>query len=90
MKKVHVYISGRVQGVFFRAETQRAAVCLQLTGWVRNTEDGLVEAVFEGEDRDIDKMLAWCQTGPPHARVDQVIVEEEPFTGDYPNFKIAF
>ncbi|MBP1710493.1 MAG: acylphosphatase [Deltaproteobacteria bacterium] len=90
MKKVHVYISGRVQGVFFRAETQRAAVCLQLTGWVRNTEDGSVEAVFEGEDRDIDKMLAWCQTGPPHARVDQVIVEEEPFTGDYPNFKIAF
>jgi len=90
MKKVHVYISGRVQGVFFRAETQRAAVCLQLTGWVRNTEDGRVEAVFEGEDRDIDKMLAWCQTGPPHASVDQVIVEEEPFTGDYPNFKIAF
>ena len=90
MKKVHVYISGRVQGVFFRAETQRAAVCLHLTGWVRNTEDGRVEAVFEGEDGDIDKMLAWCHTGPPHARVDQVIADEEHFTGDYPNFKIAF
>ena len=90
MKRAHVYISGRVQGVFFRAETQRAAVCLNLTGWVRNMKDGRVEAVFEGEEPDIDKMLTWCQTGPPHARVDQVIIEEEPFTGDYPNLKIAF
>jgi acylphosphatase len=90
MKRVHVYINGRVQGVFFRAETQRAAVCLNLTGWVRNMRDGRVEAIFEGEDRAIDQMLVWCQTGPPHARVEQVIIEEEPFTGDYPNFKIAF
>ncbi|PKN83404.1 MAG: acylphosphatase [Deltaproteobacteria bacterium HGW-Deltaproteobacteria-1] len=90
MKNVHVYISGRVQGVFFRAETQRTAVSLNLSGWVRNTEDGRVEAVFEGEDRDIDKMLAWCQTGPPRARVDQVIVEEEPGTTGYQNFKIVY
>jgi acylphosphatase len=90
MKRVHVYISGRVQGVFFRAETQRAAISLHLTGWVRNMEDGRVEAVFEGEDRNIDQMLAWCHTGPRQARVDQVIIEEEPFAADYPNFKIDY
>ena len=64
MKRVHVYISGRVQGVFFRAETQRTAIYLQLTGWVRNMEDGRVEAVFEGEDGNIDQMLAWCHNRP--------------------------
>ena len=89
-RRVHIFISGRVQGVSFRAHLWKEANAHKVTGWVRNLPDGRVEAVFEGEDRDIDKMLAWCQSGPPHARVDQVIVEEEPFTGDYPNFKIAF
>ncbi|MHB8137629.1 MAG: acylphosphatase [Smithellaceae bacterium] len=90
MKRVHVYISGRVQGVFFRAETQRTAMNLRLTGWVRNMEDGRVEAVFEGEGQDIDKMLTWCHTGPPGARVDQVVIEEEPCAGSSQNFKIVY
>lgn len=88
MKRVHAYISGRVQRVFFRAETMRTALSLELTGWVRNTEDGRVEALFEGEDESVDRMLAWCRQGPPHARVDRVDMTEEPWRGDLQNFRI--
>jgi acylphosphatase len=90
MKRVHVYISGRVQGVFFRAETQRAAKGFNLTGWVRNMNDGRVEAVFEGEDANVDKMLAWCHQGPPHARVENDTIKEEPYTGEFRNFSIKY
>jgi len=90
MKKVHVYISGRVQGVFFRAETQHAAMSFNLTGWVRNMQDGRVEAVFEGEDENVDKMLDWCHIGPRAARVENVTVKEEPYTGDFQDFSIKY
>ncbi len=90
MKRVHVHISGRVQGVFFRAETQRAAVGFNATGWVRNVPDGRVEAVFEGEDENVDKMLAWCHIGPRAARVENVTVKEEPYTGDFQDFSIKY
>lgn len=90
MKRVHVIISGRVQGVFFRAETQRTAMNFNLAGWVRNTADGRVEAVFEGEDENVDKMIAWCHIGPPAARVQEVIAEEEPYTGEFRDFNIKY
>ncbi len=90
MKRMHVYISGRVQGVFFRAETQRAAKGFNLTGWVRNMADGRVEAVFEGVDANVDKMLAWCHIGPPAARVDEVLIEEEPCSGEFQDFNIKY
>jgi acylphosphatase len=90
MKRVHAYVSGRVQGVFFRAETQRVAVGFKLTGWVRNVPDGQVEAVFEGEDENVDKMLAWCHVGPPAARVENVAITEEPYTGEFRNFSIRY
>lgn len=90
MKRIHVYISGRVQGVFFRAETERKAKSLQLTGWVRNMPDRRVEAVFEGEDPAVDQMITWCHSGPPLARIDHVDVTEEPYRGNFSNFKISF
>jgi acylphosphatase len=90
MKRVHVHISGRVQGVFFRAETQSMAIKFNLTGWVRNTADGRVEAVFEGEDENVDKMLAWCRIGPPAARVENVTIKEELYTGEFRNFNIKY
>jgi acylphosphatase len=90
MKRVHAFISGRVQGVFFRAETQRAAIGFNLAGWVRNTADGRVEAVFEGEDENVDKMIAWCHIGPPAARVEKVLTEEEPYTGSFRDFSIKY
>jgi len=88
MKRIHVYISGIVQGVFFRAATRRAAADLNLTGWVRNMDDGRVEAVLEGEDSDVEKMIAWCKVGPPAAKVEKVVTAEEHYTGGFQDFSI--
>jgi acylphosphatase len=90
MKRVHVYIRGRVQGVFFRAETQRAAIGFNLTGWVRNMSDGRVEALFEGKDENVDKMLGWCHIGPPAARVKEVLTEEETYIGEFRDFSVKY
>ncbi|MCL5291750.1 MAG: acylphosphatase [Actinobacteria bacterium] len=79
MKRVRVIISGRVQGVFFRAYTRQEAESRGLRGWVRNLPDGRVEAVFEGDERAVDDMVAWCRVGPPAAAVTATdLVEEEP------------
>ena len=90
MKRIHVFISGKVQGVFFRAETKRAAKGFNLSGWVRNVPDGRVEAVFEGEDTNVEKMLAWCHIGPPAAIVQEVIATEETYIGEFRNFIIKY
>lgn len=72
-------IRGRVQGVFFRAETRDRASSLGLGGWVRNNPDGTVEAAFEGERERVESMVEWCRRGPPHADVDALDVAwEEP------------
>lgn len=82
MKRVHVYVSGRVQGVFFRAETERIALAHGLAGWVRNLPDGRVEAVFEGREAGVDAAVAWCREGPGWAEVDGVETVDELPTGD--------
>lgn len=81
MRRVRVRISGHVQGVFFRTSCARLAEELALSGWVRNVEGGGVEAVFEGADASVARMLAWCRVGPPLARVDRVGSVEEAPTG---------
>ena len=90
MKRMHVIISGRVQGVSFRAYTRETAVALKLTGWVRNLHDGSVETVFEGEDKNVESMLAWCRRGPRHAVVSDVDATEEPYTGEFRDFRITY
>lgn len=72
MKTVHAIVSGRVQGVWFRAWTAGEAVKLGLDGWVRNRKDGTVEALFSGTDADVAAMLEKCRKGPPLARVDAI------------------
>jgi acylphosphatase len=89
-KRFHVHISGRVQGVCFRANTLRAARSLGLTGWVRNLPDDRVEAVFEGQQKDAEAMLAWCRTGTAPARVDHVDVAEENVDGSFTSFDIVY
>lgn len=88
MKRVHVLVSGRVQGVAFRAGTRRTARSLNLTGWVMNLPDGRVEAVFEGRDPAVAAMLAWCRRGPEGARVDAIEIAEEPPSGKEDRFEI--
>ncbi len=69
---VHLYVSGIVQGVFFRAHTTRIARALGLTGWVRNLDDGRVEIKAQGARKSIDEFIAWCRHGPPAASVESV------------------
>ncbi|MBW2306897.1 MAG: acylphosphatase [Deltaproteobacteria bacterium] len=86
--RAHVVISGRVQGVFFRAETQAMAIQRGLSGWVRNLPDGRVEAVFEGEKDAVDRAIAWCRHGPRHARVDDTDVRWEEEISECQGFKV--
>ena len=72
IKRVHVLVSGRVQGVFFRAHTQEKARGLELAGWVRNLPDGRVELIAEGDETDLAALLEWVQVGPSSARVEGV------------------
>jgi acylphosphatase len=82
LTRVRVRISGRVQGVFFRAEARSRAESLGLAGWARNDADGSVEAVFEGDEARVRSMVEWCRRGPSGARVDDVEVETEEPTGE--------
>jgi acylphosphatase len=80
-KRVHVVVSGRVQGVFFRAECADRARAEGVAGFVRNIAGGPVEAAFKGEDAAVDTMVAWCHRGPSWARVQGVEATEETPTG---------
>jgi acylphosphatase len=81
-KRVKVLVSGRVQGVFYRAEAAERARKLGLGGYVRNASDGGVEAEFEGDEHDVDAMVEWCREGTPLARVESVEVTEIDSKGD--------
>lgn len=77
MKRAHVYVSGKVQGVYFRATTRDTAQEHGVNGWVQNLDDGRVEAVFEGNEDAVDAMIDFCHDGPERARVDNVDVTVE-------------
>ncbi len=86
----HLIITGRVQGVFFRLETQRAAERFGVAGWVRNRADGSVEAFLEGEDQAVEALTQWCRHGPPRARVDAVKVEARSYEGRTKGFEVRY
>ena len=88
--RAHVLVSGRVQGVYYRSYTQDAARSLGITGWVRNTKGGLVEAVFEGEEEAVRSMVEWCWSGSPSSRVDNVELEWETPTGEFEDFSVTY
>ena len=89
-KRLHVVISGRVQGVCFRAETRRTAMALGLSGWVKNRPTGQVEALLEGDEQALKEMLSWCRQGPPLSLVTDLQIMEEPFAGTMTDFKILY
>jgi acylphosphatase len=88
--RAHVVVGGRVQGVFFRTETQEEAHRRNVTGWVRNLPDGRVEAVFEGEKAQVDALVEYCRRGPPGSRVTKVDVTWEDYTGEFKSFSIRY
>ena len=88
--RAYAIITGIVQGVFFRMETQRAAEQHSVDGWVRNRRDGSVEAVFEGEKKQVDAVLDWCREGPARAIVHDVVVDWQEYTGECGGFEITY
>jgi len=84
-----VYVSGLVQGVFFRVETLRMAQRLGVSGWVRNANDQ-VEAIFEGPKDKVEEAIEFCRHGPPRARVSNLEVKWEEWTGKYQGFIIGY
>jgi acylphosphatase len=88
--RVHLIIEGRVQGVFFRDSTRREAVSLGVCGWVKNRSDGAVEALLEGPQDKVKKLVKWCHKGPSYAQVTRVHERQEEWKGEFSSFDIVF
>lgn len=88
-KRIQLIVRGRVQGVFFRAATQREARRLGITGWVRNRNDGSVEMLAEGDEDAVKELASWANHGPSAARVDSVDIRWRGYTGEFSEFAIV-
>lgn len=86
--RVRIYVSGIVQGVFFRKNTRKRALQLGVTGWVRNLLDGRIEAIIEGEKEQVEKLIQWCKKGPPQAKVTSLDVFHKKPKYDFVTFLI--
>jgi len=90
MRRVHLIITGRVQGVLFRANTKTQAEKIGAKGWVRNLEEDKVETVAEGTEEQIKDFVAYCSKGPEEARVDEIEVKEEEYKCEFKGFSIKY
>ena len=88
--RAHMFISGRVQGVFFRSQTKNNADNYDVKGWVRNLPDGRLEAVFEGEKEAVQALIEFCKHGPSGARVTNIALTWESYIGTLEKFKIKY
>ncbi len=88
-KRAHVFVTGKVQGVYFRLSTQNIAKSHRVTGWIRNLSDGRVEAVFEGEGSEVKKLVDYCRKGPKGAAVTDISVEWKPSKDEFTTFAIT-
>ncbi len=87
-RRVRVLVTGKVQGVYFRLTMKDVAGQNGVSGWVRNLDDGRVEAVIEGDDAGVGRVIEWCHAGPADARVDEVAVTDEAPAGMSSGFKV--
>ena len=88
--RANICVSGRVQGVYYRAFARDIAHYIGLRGWVRNLPDGRVEALFEGGKEEIELAINQCYSGPPGARVDNIDVRWEEYKGDLSGFEVRY
>ena len=86
--RIHIFVSGKVQGVYYRQNALQKAQELDIFGWVRNLSDGRVESVMEGSKANIEKMLAWCKEGPLDAKVKEVKIIDEEYKNEFSTFDI--
>jgi len=90
MIRVHLIISGLVQGVFFRKHAQEKAKLIGITGWIGNEADGTVAVVAEGPSNKINDFVDWCSSGPSTSRVDKVKKEKIPYMAEFEDFSIRY
>ena len=88
--RAHIFVSGKVQGVFYRENTRKKAEKLGVTGWVKNLRDGRVEAVFEGDKKKVEEMVNWARKGPIWAKVEALDVIWEDYRGEFNGFEIRY
>jgi len=88
--RAHVLIKGKVQGVYFRQNLRVVAKRHKVNGWVRNLKDGRVEAVLEGDELKVSEVIEWCHAGPSEAKVYDVNVQYEPYTGEFTAFEVRY
>ncbi len=88
MQRVYIIVHGKVQGVFFRANTKQAALSLGLTGYARNNEDGSVEVIAEGPEDKVKELIEFCKKGPERAKVTKVDVNYSEATGEFIDFEV--
>ena len=89
-QRIHVLVSGKVQGVFFRQALKVVAKKNNVSGWVRNLKDRRVEAVFEGDSKSISSVIEWARVGPANSRVDNVDVSSEEFKNEFSTFEVLY
>ena len=88
--RAHLFINGLVQGVYFRDTLRQLATQKQVSGWVRNLTDGRVEAILEGDQSDVDRLVEWSRQGPPDAVVDEVEIRLSDPSGEYRGFQVLY
>lgn len=88
--RAHVFIQGKVQGVYFRQNTMIVAARYGVTGWVRNLKDGRVEVILEGSEIDVGKVIEWCRVGPAKAIVNDFVIEYQSYIGEFQEFKVIY
>lgn len=89
-QRMRLFVSGRVQGVFFRQALKATARKNGVCGWVRNLQDGRVEAVVEGDGLAVSYVVEWCHHGPAHAKVEDLEIKREKYTGEYAKFEVLY
>lgn len=89
-ERIHAHVSGKVQGVFFRANTRKFAKDLGLNGWVRNLKDGRVEVVAEGEENKLKKLTEFLHEGPPTAKIKDIKIRKETYKDKFKDFRIRY
>ena len=89
-QRIHIFITGRVQGVFFRQTMKAKAIQKNVYGWVRNLNDGRVEAILEGDDENVSVMVEWCHGGPANSIVEDVEIVNESFLNEFEKFEVLY
>ena len=90
IKTLHIFVEGRVQGVYYRASTKQKAIKLQLKGWVRNLSDGRVEIMAQGEQKQLDELVNWCYQGSKYSLVTKVNTTFIDQSESFSNFDVRY